>query len=251
MKQFSLLVSLFFLVCACVTPSASTGNYGIQTAYQSYIPAKTAVLACRPWPGTSNFPKHPQSNASPEEQQSFCTAVDEAVLDAFKGQSFMRGYTPKAVDKSLRESHKTKLLDEFATHWRIEGNDANECTNIVSFYNEVIRNRPNWRRWLLDLSVGTKQSDAVLIPFLALARSEQVNDRGLLLAKRQIEVVLLLIDIPSGALIWAGHRHSSMSDHRLLENSDNVYPNFPTWESLVRELFISSLWREYPGKIFL
>ena len=245
-----LIVCLFFFVSACVTPTPPTASFGIQEAYRSYIPAKTVVLACQFWPETSNFPAHPQSNISEKDRASFCPSVDEYVLEGFRGQTFMRGHTPKAVNKALLESGKMALVGALSQLWRFEAARSASCADIPAYYNGLVKPRREWRQWLLEMSAATYQSDAILIPFMAFAREDKINDRGLLLAKRALGVVLLLIDTQSGDLIWAGNRQSTMSRQRLVDQVELTYPDFPPWSGLVREILIDALWREYPGKIF-
>jgi hypothetical protein len=198
-----------------------------------------------------NFASHLQTTALEQEQLEFCKSIDAYVLEAFRGQNFMRGFTPRAVEKALSEAKKLPLLDSFMSHWRLDPKECGNCADIGTLYTRVVKPGPAWREWLLDFSTSTHHSDALLIPILDFAREDKENDRGLLLSKRSMGVVILLIDTQNGNLIWTSQRQSTLSTHRLREGAGVSFPDFPEWKLITRELLIDTLWREYPGRIFI
>ena len=82
-------------------------------------------------------------------------------------------------------------------------------------------------------------------------KEDKENDRGLLLSKRSIGLALLLIDTQTGDLIWTTKRQSLLSSKTLEKSGAPDFPEFPKWDLVLQENLIDSLWREYPGKIFL
>ncbi len=221
---------LIFISYSCASSYHPELLSGIQTNYRSYIPARTAVLKCRSWPHTVDI-------------ATLCASVDAHILDNFRGQNFMRGLSPRAVDKALAEAKKEPLLSTLLSTWNLH----KDTPNIAEFYDEHVQKKKEWLSWLDDFSVHTHHTDALLIPFLYLAKEEKENDRGLLHSKRSLSLILLLIDTQSGDLIWTSQRQ------RTLKNSTfgNEYTLFPEWNLLLQDLLINSLWKDYPGKIFL
>lgn len=246
---FSFLISLF-LISGCVTPLRDASSFGVQKAYRSYVPARSAVLACRLWPGTSNFPSNPHSPIGEAESAEFCRIIDKHVLESFKGQVYMKGFTPTAIDKFLKESPNPAILDKFSALWRYDAASCQDCKDIPSYYEQVVKPRSEWRVWLAEFSQSTHGSDAILIPFIGSVYEEKVNDRGLLFARRQMNLVLLLIDTASGDLIWAGGQQRILSSRPLPLAPDMKFPDYPAWSELLEKVLVNSLWRDYPGRIF-
>ncbi len=246
---FSLFICLF-LASACVTPLREATPIGVQKAYKSYVPARSAVLACRIWPDTSNFPSNPRSQIGESASVEFCGAVDKHVLESFKGQVYMKGFTPSAVAKFLKDSQSLALLDKIPSLWRYDAESCQNCKDIPSFYEQVVKSRPEWRLWLAEFSQNTHRSDAVLIPFIASAHEERVNDRGLLFARREMNLVLLLIDTGSADLIWAGAQQRVLSSKPLPLSPDLKFPDYLPWSQVLEQILVNSLWRDYPGRIF-
>jgi len=207
-------------------------------------------MSCKAWPSNLNFSNSLQSNGSESDRVEFCKNLDAYVLESFKSQTFMRGFSPRAVEKSLAESNKKNLLDVFMKDWIFDRESCGNCEDIGTFYERNVKPKKEWRSWLLDFSASTHYSDAILVPFLSFAREDKENDRGLLISKRSMGVSLLLIDTQNANVIWNSSRQSLLSKQDLSTNGSN-FPEFPKWSDVSQALMIDSLWREYPGRVFL
>lgn len=221
----------------------------VREEYKSYIPARTAVLSCRSWDANNKIKNFPESNVNTSDVLEFCRQFDEFILESFKGQTFMRGFAPAAVRKFLSGANKSDLLTSFASYW--SSDLASHFEDPVAYYEAKVRPSLEWRQWLMEFSSSVRHSDALLIPFLSYAREEHLNDRGLLLSKRVMRMDLLLVDMESGNIIWNSNRVDSHSKNKLPTSSDNSHPGYPEWNLLVSDLLVESMWKGYPGRIFL
>lgn len=241
---------LFAFLYSCATTSGSTTKMGIQEDYRSYVSARTAVLNCQPWPSTALFPGLPLSKVDEATRASFFGEVDAHVLESFKGQTFMQGFSPTAVKTFLTENQKTDLLNAIPQLWTFDRTACADCKDLGAYYERMVKVRKEWRTWLLDLSTATHSSDSVLIPFVTFANEDQINDRGLLISKRSMGVALFLVEVQSGDLIWYSKAQNAQSQHVLTEWGQSMFPAFPDWKLVTKDLLVETLWREYPGRIF-
>jgi hypothetical protein len=245
------ILSLLSVLSAigCATPDA-TDRYGVQTNFASLIPARISVLPCRSWPSTSRFVGQPLSNTSNEEFSKICTGFDEFVIDGFKNQPFMRGFSPKAVGKLLDTAKQTALLKEIDMLWRPANIDCSKCRSPMKFYTTAIADQQLWRMWLNQLSKATRNADAILLPFVSYHFTNREDDRGLDVAKRSIGIALLLIDTGTGKLIWSGGRESYAANIDVPKTgAEQVQP--PAIEAVLARIFVEDVWKEFPGRLFL
>ncbi|MBI2601864.1 MAG: hypothetical protein HYW48_02305 [Deltaproteobacteria bacterium] len=250
MHRFFLSLTLYFFLLSCTTISP-TPRLGIQDAYRSYVPARTAVLPCQVWLSTSNFPAHPRSNVRDEDLKEPCRELDDYILLSFDAQPFMKGFTPKALGKFLVEAKKQSLMDVLASFFRYDPELCEDCQDIAMFYNESVKVRDEWRQWLRSFSEATHESDALLLPIFAFAWEDRENDRGLMLSKRALGVTLLLVDVETAQLIWVGGRRTTHSTQAFANATQGEFPEFPPWTKLWERILIEDLWRQYPGRIIL
>jgi hypothetical protein len=242
------LIAVIWLA-ACTTTEPKD-RYGIQSQFSSLIPARIAVLPCRTWPQTSRYESMPMTAWTPDDQTAICNRFDEFVLDGFKNQPFMRGFSPKAVLKLLENSQQTSMLKEIEMLWRPANVDCQTCRTPMSFYQTAVASQQLWRLWLAQLSRATRNSDAVLVPFALYHKNDTYDDRGLRVARRSLAVVLLLIDTGSGNLIWSGGRESYAST---ISAPDAVAtpPAAPPLGEVLDRVFVEDVWKEFPGRLFL
>lgn len=232
---------LFLLLQSCIQGSIGT-DIGIRENYRSYIPARTAVLSCVSLESPTNL-------ISEKQRAEFCKSVDLNVLSSFDDQKFMQGYTPSAVESVLKKKKRIDLLKNLISMLSSDFSKCSDCINFSQFYEKNIRTKIEWESLLLEFSKNVFYSDAILIPIIVSVKEEHVDDRGLLLSTRHIDLELLLIDTQKGDLIWNSKKTSSLSEKKL--RSPEKYPPYPEWASVINNLLTESLWREYPGKIFL
>lgn len=240
-------LAFIFLIFAfnqtqCVTPEK--GDYGVQAEQLARIPARIAVVPCRPWPQGARFVNQPELKATPEDIKALCEKFDQYVLQGFDGQPYMRGISPRVVLKLLEQSQQPDLLTKIDELWFRPGQACESCQHPASYYREVIAPRPDWRAWLTNFSRSASQSDALLLPLIIEADKGTLNDRGLVFNFRRARIALLLIDTNNGELIWIGGRET---ETRLPKEKDTA-EKLPDLDDFYRNLFIPDLWLEFPGR---
>lgn len=239
-------ISIFFLLLnSCV--SVNDTHYGIQDNQLASLPARIAVLNCQGWPNSARMKNQAISNVSIEQQEKLCKKFDKTVIKGFSSQPFMRGYSPKIIKKLLKMSKKQALTGELPRLWNKKSPCA-KCDNVVSKYKEDISNSEDWRMWLEDFSKATRNTDAILLPFVIYLTENHINDRGLEKAIRESAIALLLIDSGNGDLIWSGYRQTDVENQTFFKASTFPSLDFPNWKELNSRLFTNDIWDEFPGR---
>ncbi len=218
--------------------------YGVQNDQLARVPARIAILPCRPWPQGALLKQQSKLTLPPTETQSLCQKFDQFVVSGFDGQPFMRGISPKLVGKLLEQAQKPDYLAKLDELWYRPGQACEKCDHAAQYYQEAIYPRQDWREWLTGLSRATSLADAILLPLIFEAELGTLNDRGLKFGYRKAFVLLLLIDTNNGELIWVGGRQS---EARLAAGSEQEAKT-PAAEELFQNLFINNIWIEFPGR---
>lgn len=246
-RIFVLLTTSFLLSCVTSLP---VDRFGVQPDYSSFIPARIAVGECRVWPETSQYVGQPKTNLAPSELEAICARFDQYVLDSFKDQPFMRGFSPKAIQKLLEGSEQKDLMKEIPVLWRPTAIDCRHCTTSPTWYKTMMAGQNNWRLWLNQFSKASRNSDALLMPFIVYARDTKENDRGLIVARRAVGVVMFLIDTNNARLVWSGGREAFVSN-QVLQDAPNADVQPPPTADVFARLLVEDVWREFPGRLFL
>jgi hypothetical protein len=241
---------------SCTSTKTKEVNYGISPDKIGYVPARISVLSCRDWPITSHLSnqKHDsQKNELKDDQQKkiiadLCQKTDHFVLSGFKDQPYMKGFSPRGTKKLLKKSQQLSLLNQFSKVWEQRASDCQDCKNEASFYQATIAKRADWLKWLNQLSLATKSSDAVLIPFVVFVNKVKKNNRGLLSTNISAAVALLLIDTDSGELIWSNQRTATAS-HKKLTGQSKEPLTFPSWKKIYDSTLTNGLWKDFPGRL--
>ena len=241
------LLLLLTLLASCVTP-APRATFGIQPDHAAYVPARIAVLPCRPWPVGARFPDLPLTRPDDPAIPALCAKADEFVLAGFNQQPYMKGFSPKSVLKALSDAKQPNLLSRLDAIWAHDGGDCQDCTSAPGFYVASRAQRQNWLLWLSELARSARNVDAILIPFVTYAQERSYLDRGLRVAERRAAVVLLLIDTNNGQLLWAGGRDGTAQSKVLPSGKGPGEPPLPPWSEVEPRLFTEDLWREFPGR---
>ena len=243
------MINLFFgalIVVGCTTTLPSV-EYGILPEHRGYIPARIAVLPCTAWSNGARYAALPNITTM-DQIKDLCGVYDAFVISGFQNQPYLKGFSPKSVTTLLGQASKPKLLEELDKTWSHEPTDCVDCINAPSFYSASLSARPDWRTWLHDFSRAVRNADAVLIPRVTFARERRLNDRGILVAERSAEVVLMLVDSNNGLLLWSGGRQAQIANQRLENEKAAKDVDFPPWNELNQRLFIESLWKDFPGR---
>ena len=258
--RLSQVIILGLVVANSLVSCTSTGSFeenttdslGMSKGLEGYVPAKTAVLPCRPWPNQARYPRLPLANLNKEATELLCNNFDKSVIESFTNQPYVKGYSPSFVSKTLESKEQSSLIENIGTTWSPteETHLANlHLTNIrgpVDYYRSVVEPRPDWRAHLEELANSVKGVDAVLLPLLISATSQERDERGILVYERTASVVALLINTVSGELIWTGRRQASASRQYFKGQSE---VELPDWQLVAKRLFVNSLWRDYPGRV--
>ncbi len=131
--------------------------------------------------------------------------------------------------------------------WHQRADSCQPCLDSIAYYKRSIADRSSWLDWLNKFSRRVFNADSVLLPFVMYAQEVKGDDRGVLIAKREAQVRLFLIDTNNGQLIWAGGRTaSSLNRDRNQLEADKL--SFPDWSDLSNRLFRIDIWQEYPGR---
>ena len=101
---------------------------------------------------------------------------------------------------------------------------------------------------LNDLSRTVRNADATLVPAVTYVRQRRFEDRGLNIAERSAEIVLLLIDTNNGLLLWSGGRQAQISNQLMASTKSPATIDYPPWPDLRQRLLIEALWRDFPGR---
>ncbi|MEZ4743909.1 MAG: hypothetical protein R3B45_15930 [Bdellovibrionota bacterium] len=236
------------LLTGCTTTRPST-TYGMNEKYLGYVPARIAVLPCITWPALANFAGLQSSNSGKDIEDDLCSQLDISVIQAFNDQPYMKGFTPNAVQKLLQRENKEALLTQIVSIWSEQANACNACKNPPSYYNFSVAENPAWKLWLNGLSQATRNSDAVLLPFVLFTNQELVNDRGILMARRSAGITILLIDSNNGDLLWSAGRLTENSNKAIALQPPQENPTYPQWHEIFQRLLVQTLWKDFPGRL--
>ena len=245
-----LFIALTINAFGCVRHQIDETNFGINPSRRGYVPARIALTSCIKWPDRATRIKGlPMINRPKEEIASICEDFDKYVADGFDNQPYMKGLSPKLVDKLYNAAGITpSIADTIVQEWRSLPADCQECDNLPTFYNQSIRPRSSWQIWLTKFSNATKGSDAIMIPFLLSANTRLEDDRGVWQSIRSGALAILLIDTNDGSLIWSGGRESDVIYKALVNSTNKSEMKEPPLDDLKRRLLTDALWLEFPGR---
>lgn len=222
-------------------------KYGIQEPAFGFAFANIAVVHCKYWPEKASLDHHLSSNAGESAKKELCETFDKKLLESFKGQPFVKGKSPRSIMKLLEENAKTWIKGGFFGAWA-RPEDCEFCEDPVQFYNYYLAQNAEWLAYTVEFSRATENADALLLPIILYANESTENERGLLVAKRDVEVVAFLIELETGKLAWAGKRRGAARNTRLASEIGDDTLLYPDWGLVHSRLFTDSLWEEFPGR---
>ena len=244
------MVAVAFLATLVMTscvPLYQKASDGLQQEFASHVPARTAVLPCQTWRYV---------NLTPGDRKILCDRLDESVMDGFRAQPYMRGFSPKVVEKLLDQAKwTTAIADGFGiisnatSKPRCITREKPMCAGVAGLYAETLKDSAAWHMWLARFSDAQKHADAVLIPILVAAADDRGNDRGLIALSRSVHFSLWLIDTSTGKLIWTRSKSGIETVRALPEKSANL--KAPEWNEPLRRALTQDFWRDYPGRLVL
>lgn len=247
-----LALAFFSVGMGACTARRPEVEFGLAADKVGYVPARIAVMSCRVWPVAARYKKLAPAPTDQGAAAAICGEFDKFILASFRDQPYMKGFTPSAVGKLLASSaDNAQMIDQFDSLWHYQSGDCHDCDRSSSFYYHSIRPRSEWVTWLNQFSRATRNSDAILLPFILYADQTKANDRGMLKSVVSAAVGMLLVDTNNGAIIWSNERQSEFAASALTDRSGTNYPAFPQWSDLTQRLLSESLWQEFPGRLIL
>jgi hypothetical protein len=247
-KFFAIVLAI--LSFGCVRHQIDETHFGINPTRRGYVPARISLTSCIKWPDRATRIKGlPMINRPKEEITSLCEDFDKYIADGFDNQPYMKGLSPKLVEKLYIGGGLTPAISDAITQeWRSLAGDCQDCENLPTFYNQSIRTRASWQIWLTKFSNATKGSDAIMIPFLMSANTRIEDDRGVWESIRGGAIAILLIDTNDGSLIWSGGRETDVIYKALVNTTNRSEMKEPPLNDLKRRLLTDALWLEFPGR---
>ena len=237
---------LVFCTAACL-PFYKNSPDGLQEDFASHVPARTAVLPCQTWRNIK---------ISAEDRKILCDKFDEAVMDGFRAQPYMRGFSPKVVDKLLDQAKWPTAISEgfevilgSTKKMACSTNEKPMCASVAGLYAATLENSAAWQMWLAKFSDAQKHADAILVPILVSATDKRGDDRGLIALSRSVNFSLWLIDTSTGKLIWTRSKAGTETLRALPERSANL--RAPEWAEPLKRALTQDFWRDYPGRLVL
>lgn len=244
------LSSIIFWIGSCATTKIFDEKYGIDAKRIGYVPARIALLNCMVWPtSATKIEDLAPSNRPTDETTSLCEEFDKYVADGFDNQPFMKGLSPRLVEKMYTNAGLLpEIFTSISTEWAAKDSDCQNCRTLPSMYKISIKPRRSWQIWLSKLSSATKGADAVMIPLILSTNTRLENDRGMQLSIRSGAIGILLIDTNDGSLIWSGGRQAEVI-YRAFANSVSAKSlREPPLDDLKRRLLTDAIWIDFPGR---
>ncbi len=228
-----------------------SSDYGVQLGLDGFVPARIAIVPCQGWPSIAYYPGRRPTNAPQSALEYICNKYDEFILQGFDRQPYMKGLSPKFVEKSLAAKNLPLLNQIVAKLWAKKAGPCPGCANPPQYYTLKIAPLPDWEIWVGQVSQAARSADALLIPMVVSLEESRYVDRGIAVAERASQVSLFLIDTASGKLLWAGGRQVFLPEKRLSPgpgsvNAAGLEP--PPWDDVAARLFVEPLWQDFPGR---
>jgi len=239
-----------FLLCSCVTPADNDEKYGLDPKRVGYVPARIALLPCMFWPtSATKIIDLPPNNRPTEENASLCEEFDKYVADGFDNQPFMKGLSPKLVERLYSTAGLTPdILSAVAAEWSAKEDDCQDCRSLPSMYKLSIKGRQSWQIWLTKPSSATRGTDAVMIPLILSNNTRIEDNRGILESIRSGTIGILLIDTNDGSLIWSGGREAEVIYKAFANTTSGKSMKEPPLDDLKRRLLTDAIWMSFPGR---
>jgi hypothetical protein len=238
------------LISSCVHTTEPEAKFGINPARKGFVPARIALLPCMTWPAGATKIKHlPLINRPREEMTAMCEDFDKYVADGFDNQPYMKGLSPKLVEKLYSGAGMTPSTSEALTkEWKGLGPDCQNCESLPGLYTRSIQPRKSWQIWLANFSKATKGADAIMVPLVLSVNTRIEDDRGILQSIRSGSIAILLIDTNDGSLLWSGGREADVVYKALVGSVTRNQMKEPPIDDLKRRLFTDAIWIEFPGR---
>jgi len=241
---------ILIAISSCVSSHNVDEKYGINQKRIGFVPARIALLPCMVWPSSATKLRNlPAINRPEDETKSLCEELDKYVADGFDNQPFMKGLSPKLVEKMYSKAGLApEVPTAIAAEWKSKSDDCKDCITLPAIYNLTLKNRPSWQIWLTKISSATNGADAIMVPVILSTNTRVENDRGILQSIRSGAIAILLIDTNDGDLIWSGGRQAEVNYKAFANSTSGKQMPEPPLDDLKRRLLTDAIWLEFPGR---
>ena len=252
MQKFGLILLNLFVLVGCQSQPSGSSFGELNTKYLGYIPVRTSVLSCLDLTDVGASQASEQLVAA--LRQEVCRLYDQFVLDGFKNQKFMRGYTPNAVEKFYKRTarlnpasrdHQKNFMTFLSSQLRtLRGLDSHQGSSSDLKLGE------QWQEPLLEFSLDVGNSDALFLPVLTEIGTKKTSVQGEEVLRVQVHLHSILIDTTRNAVVWHSKIERFFYSKNLssLENT-NKQLDPSTLSKVFADLFLDHHWMSYPGRI--
>lgn len=240
MKIVILRLAVPFFLASC--SSLYSESFHATSAEDLLAPANIAVLPCLSWPT-----KHAFANSGPvvydrAQMEKACKLFDTFILNSFNGQPFMKGKTPRLIQKALETAGKPDLMAQLPR--LMEGSSpCEDCQGPLSYFRTTLFQDKGFQNWMIEFKKASSRSDALLLPIIFDHLEVKDQDRGLDRALRSTKISLLLIRTYNDSIQWYSSRLGQTSS----VFSSPAEFKWPEWSLVYEQVFIDSLWKDFPG----
>lgn len=243
-----IMLSIIFVTFLSSCQTTKTLNDGIQAGYEAINPASIIAIPIFTIPDPSRA-----ATVDPAiiHTNQFIAKLQEKIMEAFKDQPNINGYSFNAVNNILAKSNPDiwknmensliKIASRF--HSRdavIRSTITSSCLsrkNFLEFYSFCAATDTVWISQLNQLALRVLNADTALIVVLKNLNSAAKNDLYTLNAG----ISILLVDTNNAKLIWGKDKNIS-----IMNAPEKKY--FPTAEELLKAIFTDDFWDGFPGR---
>lgn len=248
--QFNIILFIILLCNTCISKKLDYAH-NIEPFYISFVPARTTVLPCLKWPKYAYFKNLPMTNFTEKHIQIICNKFDNFIIQGFTNQPYMKGYSPKAVNKILNSTKNSNIqLSDINHLWKSDPlNKGILVSSPIEYYKKIIMPKQEWQKWVYELGIIMNYSDTILIPLILYGYDIQYKERGFDIYKKTAKIIMLLIDTSNAKLIWYGMNEAFTQTQKEINRTSLQPLEPPSLDILIDKLFSNILWKEYPGRL--
>jgi len=233
-----LAIPLFLASCS----SIYSETFRFASAEDLLAPANIAVLPCISWPQKHSFANSGPLGYDRTQMEKACKLYDGFILSSFNGQPFMKGKTPRLIQKALETAGQPQLLGQLPGLMEASA-PCEDCEGPLSYFRTTLFQDKGFQNWMIDFKKASPHSDSLLVPIIFDHFEVKDQDRGLDRALRSTKISLLLIRTYNNSLQWYSTRVGQTS---AVFSSPGEF-KWPDWSLVYEQVFIDSLWKDFPG----
>lgn len=241
-----LMLSVYAISVSCVSSEPKV-PMGIQPRYAALNPSRILSVPVFSIPDPSAPSK---IDIAGIETSGLIPLIEENVLNAFKDQPGVNGFTFAVVkgalgkspnlwdtmNKQISETGK-KLVTREALALTTFSQDCIARKNFVEFYVFCIQPSKEWKDTLNALSAKIYNADTALLVFINDFEKREIEKKYTL----RTSISVLLVDTNNGNLIWGKQVKDSLAN-------PPSNKTFPEWSTLISSMLSEPFWAQFPGR---